>query len=360
MQIPPPGVETAMSTPQGPHFLQIPGPGPVPERVLNAMNRQLIDHRGPQFRDLGLEVLAGCRAVFGTEQPVLIYPASGTGAWEAAIVNVLSPGDKVLMYESGHFAVLWRQLAKRWGLEVEFIPGDWRHGASPGEIQARLVRDKTQAIKAVMVIHNETSTGCLSDIAAVREALNAVKHPALLMVDAISSLGMVEVQHDAWGADVTVSCSQKGLMLPPGLSFTAISQKALAASKTGGLPRSYWDWNEMLAANAKGVFPYMPASNLLRGLRESLAMLQEEGLQNVFARHRRLAEAARAAVRGWGLDILCLEPKSYSPVLTAVMLPPGRDADAFRKITLEKLNLSLGAGLGRIAGTVFRIGHMGD
>ena len=349
-----------MSEPQGPHFLQIPGPSPVPERILNAISRQVIDHRGPAFQALGREVLDGCRAVFGTTQPVIIYPASGTGAWEAAIVNTLSPGDRVLMAETGHFATLWRQLAKRWGIAVDFIPGDWRHGVDTGAIQAALSKDKAHAIKAVMVVHNETSTGCLSDIAGVRKAINAARHPALLMVDAISSLGSVEIRHDEWEVDVTVSCSQKGLMLPPGLSFTAVSQKAVAASKNNILPRSYWDWSEMLAANAKGFFPYTPATNLLFGLREALAMLQEEGLQNVFARHRRLAEATRAAVRGWGLDILCLDPQLHSPVLTAVMLPPGHDADAFRKIALEKFNLSLGAGLAKIAGKVFRIGHLGD
>jgi alanine-glyoxylate transaminase/serine-glyoxylate transaminase/serine-pyruvate transaminase len=348
-----------MSVPQGPHFLQIPGPSPVPERILNAISRQVIDHRGPEFQALGREVLEGCRAVFGTAQPVIIYPASGTGAWEAAIVNTLSPGDRVLMAETGHFASLWRQLARRWGIAVDFIPGDWRHGVDAGAIQVALAKDKARAIKAVMVVHNETSTGCLSDIAGVRKAINAARHPALLMVDAISSLGSVEMRHDEWEVDVTVSCSQKGLMLPPGLSFTAVSQKAVAASKNGALPRSYWDWSEMLATNARGFFPYTPCTNLLFGLREALAMLQEEGLQNVFARHRRLAEATRAAVRGWGLDILCLEPQRYSPVLTAVMLPPGHDADVFRKIVLEKFNLSLGAGLAKIAGMVFRIGHLG-
>ncbi|MDB5734061.1 MAG: Serine--glyoxylate transaminase [Alphaproteobacteria bacterium] len=342
----------------GQHFLQIPGPSPVPERIQRAIDRQVIDHRGPEFQALGHDVLAGIREVFGTSGPVIIYPASGTGAWEAAIVNTLSPGDKVLMAETGQFATLWQKLASRFGIIVDFIPGDWRHGVNAAAIAAKLADDKAHAIKAVMVVHNETSTGCLSDIAAVKTAMGS--HPALLMVDTISSLGSTPVRHEAWGADVTVSGSQKGLMLPPGLSFTAISDKAIAASKTNTLPRSYWDWSEMLTFNAKGFFPYTPASTLLYGLKEALAMLREEGLENVFARHQRLAAACRAAVRGWGLEILCQDPKVYSPILTGVVLPAGHDADNFRKIALEQFNISYGAGLGKVAGKVFRIGHLGD
>ncbi|MDB5740652.1 MAG: Serine--glyoxylate transaminase, partial [Alphaproteobacteria bacterium] len=330
----------------------------VPERIQRAIDRQVIDHRGPEFQALGHDVLAGIREVFGTSGPVFIYPASGTGAWEAAIVNTLSPGDKVLMAETGQFATLWQKLASRFGIIVDFIPGDWRHGVNAAAIAAKLADDKAHAIKAVMVVHNETSTGCLSDIAAVKTAMGS--HPALLMVDTISSLGSTPVRHEAWGADVTVSGSQKGLMLPPGLSFTAISDKAIAASKTNTLPRSYWDWSEMLTFNAKGFFPYTPASTLLYGLKEALAMLREEGLENVFARHQRLAAACRAAVRGWGLEILCQDPKVYSPILTGVVLPAGHDADNFRKIALEQFNISYGAGLGKVAGKVFRIGHLGD
>jgi alanine-glyoxylate transaminase/serine-glyoxylate transaminase/serine-pyruvate transaminase len=342
----------------GQHFLQIPGPSPVPERIQRAIDRQVIDHRGPDFQKLGHEVLDGIRPVFGTTGPVIIYPASGTGAWEAAIVNTLSPGDRVLMAETGQFATLWQKLAARWGVVVDFMPGDWRHGVDAAAIAAKLADDKQHTIKAVMVVHNETSTGCLSDIAAVRKAIGA--HPALLMVDTISSLGSAPVQHDAWGADVTVSGSQKGLMLPPGLSFTAISDKAIAASRTNTLPRSYWDWGEMLQFNAKGFFPYTPASTLLFGLKEALAMLNEEGLPNVFARHQRLAAACRAAVKGWGLEILCADPAVYSPILTGVMMPAGHDADAFRNTALEQFNISYGAGLGKVAGKVFRIGHLGD
>jgi alanine-glyoxylate transaminase / serine-glyoxylate transaminase / serine-pyruvate transaminase len=346
--------------PHGQHFLQIPGPSPVPERILRAIDRQVIDHRGPEFQRLGTELLEAIKPVFGTTQPVIIYPASGTGAWEAAIVNTLSPGDHVLMAETGQFATLWRKLAARFGIEVDFLPGDWRHGVDAAAIEAKLAEDKTHTIKAVMVVHNETSTGCLSDIAAVRKAIDSTKHPALLMVDTISSLGSAPVKHDAWAVDVTVSGSQKGLMLPPGLSFNAISEKALAASKTNKLPRSYWDWQEMLTFNAKGFFPYTPATTLLYGLKEALAMLNEEGLENVFARHQRLAAACRAAVRGWGLEILCQDPAVYSPILTGVVMPAGHDSDAFRKIALEHFNISYGAGLGKVAGKVFRIGHLGD
>ncbi|HEX4270457.1 MAG TPA: alanine--glyoxylate aminotransferase family protein [Rhizomicrobium sp.] len=343
----------------GTHFLQIPGPSPVPERILRAIDRQVIDHRGPEFQHLGIEVLEGCRTVFGTSHPVIIYPSSGTGGWEAAIANTLSPGDRVLMVETGQFAALWRNLATRWGIDVQFLPGDWRHGVNAADIEVRLAEDKGHTIKAVMVIHNETSTGALSDIQAVRRAIDQAGHPALLMVDAISSLGSAPVCHDAWCADVTVSCSQKGLMLPPGISLMAVSEKALAASRSNKLPRSYWDWSEMLASNAKGFFPYTPSTNLLYGLRESLRMLQEEGLENVFARHRRLAKACRAAVTAWGLEVLCVDRASYSPVLTAILLPPGRDADAFRAAALQSFDISLGAGLGKVAGKVFRIGHLG-
>ena len=343
---------------QGQHFLQIPGPSPVPERIQRAIDRQVIDHRGPDFQKLGHEVLEAIRPLFGTSGPVIIYPASGTGAWEAAIVNTLSAGDRVLMAETGQFATLWQKLAARWGVTVDFIPGDWRHGVDAAAIAAKLADDKAHAIKAVMVVHNETSTGCLSDIAAVRKAMGS--HPALLMVDTISSLGSTPVQHEAWGADVTVSGSQKGLMLPPGLSFTAVSERAIAASKTNTLPRSYWDWAEMLQFNAKGFFPYTPASTLLYGLKEALVMLNEEGLEHVFARHQRLAAAARAAVKGWGLEVLCADPNVYSPILTGILMPAGHDADAFRKTALENFNISYGAGLGKVAGKVFRIGHLGD
>jgi alanine-glyoxylate transaminase/serine-glyoxylate transaminase/serine-pyruvate transaminase len=344
----------------GQHFLQIPGPSPVPERVLRAIDRQVIDHRGPDFQKLGHEVLEAIKPVFGTSGPVIIFPASGTGAWEAAIVNTLSPGDHVLMAETGQFATLWRKLAGRFGVEVDFLPGDWRHGVDAAAIEVRLAADKSHTIKAVMVVHNETSTGCLSDIAAVRKAIDSAGHPALLMVDTISSLGSAPVKHEGWGVDVTVSGSQKGLMLPPGLSFTAVSDKALAAGKSNTLPRSYWDWHEMIAFNAKGFFPYTPATNLLYGLREALAMLAEEGLENVFARHQRLAAACRAAVKGWGLEVLCQDPAVYSPILTGAMMPAGHDADAFRKVALDNFNISYGAGLGKVAGKVFRIGHLGE
>ena len=324
------------------------------------MDKQVIDHRGPEFQHLGRTVLEGCRAIFKTSGPVVIYPSSGTGAWEAAIVNTLSPGDKVLMVETGHFATLWRQMAGRWGLEVDFIPGDWRHGVDPAAVEAKLVEDHSRTIKAVMVVHNETSTGVTSRVGEIRKVIDAAAHPALLLVDTISSLGSAEYRHDEWGVDVTVSCSQKGLMLPPGLGFTAISNKALAASKTNRMPRSYWDWQEMLKPNANGFFPYTPATNLLYGLSEALTMLIEEGLDQVFARHQRLAAATRAAVRGWGLEILCQEPAEYSPVLTAVLMPPGHDADQFRKVVLDNFNMSLGAGLSKLAGKVFRIGHLGE
>ncbi len=349
-----------MTYSHGHHFLQIPGPSPVPERILQAMHKQVIDHRGPEFGKLGRDVLEGCKAVFQTSDPVIVYPSSGTGAWESAIVNTLSPGDRVLIAETGHFATLWRQMAIRWGLEVDFLSGDWRRGADPQAIEARLLEDRRHSIKAVMVVHNETSTGATSRIDVIRRAIDNAGHPALFMVDAISSLGSVEYRHEAWSVDVSISCSQKGLMLPPGLGLTAVSKKALAASKSSRLPRSYWDWAEMLKPNAAGFFPYTPATTLLYGLREALAMLQEEGLERVFARHRRLAAAARAAVRAWELEIQCLDPAEYSPVLTAVVVPEGHNADSLRETVLQRYNLSLGAGLSMLAGRVFRIGHLGE
>jgi alanine-glyoxylate transaminase / serine-glyoxylate transaminase / serine-pyruvate transaminase len=345
---------------QGQHFLQIPGPSPVPDRIMRAMHTQVIDHRGPAFKQLGQTVLEGCRTIFKTTGPVIIYPSSGTGAWEAAIVNTLSPGDRVLMVETGHFATLWQQMARRWNIETDFIPGDWRHGASPEMIEAKLAEDHAHTFKAVMVVHNETSTGVTSRIADIRKAMDRAGHPALLLVDTISSLGSIDYRHEEWGVDVTVSCSQKGLMLPPGLGFTAISEKAWAASKTNKLPRSYWDWQEMLTSNENGFFPYTPATSLLYGLKEAIAMLLEEGLDEVFARHERLAAATRAAAEAWGLEVLCLEAVEYSPVLTALLMPEGHSADRFRNITLDKYNLSLGAGLSKVADKVFRIGHLGQ
>ena len=344
----------------GRHFLQIPGPTNVPDRVLRAIDRPTIDHRGPDFNRLAREVLDGLKPIFGTRGPVVIYPASGTGAWEAALVNTLSPGDRVLMAETGQFASLWRNLAGRLGLAVEFLPGDWRHGADPRQIEARLADDREHDIKAVCVVHNETSTGVTSRIPDIRRAIDAAGHPALFMVDTISSLGSIDYRQDEWGVDVTVAGSQKGLMLPPGLSFNGISQKALAASRSSGMPRSYWSWEEMLASNRSGWFPYTPATNLLYGLREAIVMLMEEGLENVFARHDRHAEATRRAVRGWGLEVLCANPAEYSSALTAVVLPQGHDADRVRALILEHFDLSLGTGLGKLAGSVFRIGHLGD
>jgi alanine-glyoxylate transaminase/serine-glyoxylate transaminase/serine-pyruvate transaminase len=344
----------------GRHFLQIPGPTNVPERVLRAIDSVTIDHRGPEFGRMGLEILAGLRAVFQTTQPVVIYPASGTGAWEAALVNTLSPGDRVLMFETGHFASLWSKMATRLGLAVELVPTDWRRGVDPAAVEARLKEDRQQQIKAVCVVHNETSTGVVSRIGAIRRAIDAARHPALYLVDTISSLASIDYRHDEWGVDVTVAGSQKGLMLPPGLSFNAVSEKARKASQSARLPRSYWSWDEIIANNKNGYFPYTPATNLLYGLRESLKMLMEEGLQNVFARHARHAEATRRAVRAWGLDILCAVPEEYSNSLTAVMMPAGHDADALRKIILEAYDMSLGTGLGRLSGKIFRIGHLGD
>jgi alanine-glyoxylate transaminase / serine-glyoxylate transaminase / serine-pyruvate transaminase len=343
----------------GRHFLQIPGPTNVPDRVLRAMDRPVIDHRGPEFARLGMEVLEALHPVFQTKGPVVIYPASGSGAWEASIVNTLSPGDRVLMYETGHFSNLWRDVAQRMGLEVDYLPGDWRHGVSPEAIEARLSDDKAHAIKAVMIVHNETSTGVASRVGEVRMAIDRARHPALFMVDTISSLASIDYRHDEWGVDVTVAGSQKGLMLPPGLSFNALSEKALAANKTARLPRYYWDWQEMLKPNRSGFFPYTPGTNMLWGLREALAMLHEEGLHNVFRRHQRHAEATRAAVAAWGLEVLCREPREYSGSLTAVLMPAGHNADHLRAVILENFDMSLGAGLSKLAGAVFRIGHLG-
>lgn len=344
----------------GRHFLQIPGPTPVPERILAAMARQILDHRGPEFQVLGTRVLAGVRSLFKTQSHVIIYPSSGTGAWEAAMTNTLSPGDKVLMCETGQFAVLWDVMANRLGLRPDVIPTDWRIGADANLIEKKLRADKAHEIKAVCVVHNETSTGCRTRLDDVRKAMDAADHPALLMADTISSLACTDLRHDEWGIDVTVSGSQKGMMLPPGLSFTAISAKALAASKTAELKRSYFAWEDMLAANASGFFPYTPATGLLCGLAEALDMLNEEGLDNVFARHERLAEATRCAVRAWGLDIQCRDQKYYSPAVTGVIMPDGCNADVFRKLVLETFDMSLGVGLNRLAGKVFRIGHLGD
>ncbi|MBV9520629.1 MAG: aminotransferase class V-fold PLP-dependent enzyme [Hyphomicrobiales bacterium] len=344
----------------GRHFLQIPGPTPVPDRILRAISYPTIDHRGPEFEKLGRTVLAGLKTIFKTASPVIIYPASGTGAWEAALVNVLSPGDKVLMFETGHFAALWKNMASKLGLEPEFIASDWRTGADAAAIEARLREDKTHAIKAVCIVHNETSTGCVSPIQAVRQAIDAARHPALLLVDTISSLASIDYRHDEWGVDVTVAGSQKGLMLPPGLSFTAVSEKALSAAEQARLPRLFFDWREMLRPNSQGFFPYTPSTNLLYGLREAIVMLHEEGLENVFARHDRHAEATRRAVRAWGLEIWCKEARHYSSSLTAVLMPEGHSADKLREKALEHFDISLGTGLTKLSGKVFRIGHLGD
>ncbi len=343
----------------GRHFLQIPGPTNVPDRVLRAMARPTIDHRGPEFSALGKQVLDAMRGVFQTSGPVVIFPSSGTGGWEAAMVNTLSPGDRVLMFETGQFSELWRQVALRFGLDVDYVPGNWRRGVVPEEVEARLRADERHAIKAVMVVHNETSSGVTSRLSEIRRAIDQANHPALLMADAISSLGSIDFRHDEWKVDVTIAGSQKGLMVPPGLSFNAISEKALAAGKSAKLPRSYWDWQEMQKSNRDGFFPYTPATNLLFGLREALQMLQEEGLPNVFRRHQHHAEATRAAVRAWGLDVVCEEPREYSNSMTAVFLPAGHDADRLRRTILENFDMSLGAGLGKLAGKVFRIGHLG-
>lgn len=351
-------------TGHGRHFLQIPGPSNTPDRVLRAIDFPTIDHRGPEFQQLGLRLLQAIKPVFGTSQPVIIYPGSGTGAWEAAMVNTLSLGDTVLMAETGQFATQWKNLAQKLQLKPEFIAGDWRTGVNPDDIQARLEQDPHHTIKAVCVVHNETSTGVTSDISAVRAAIDAAKHPALLMVDTISGIGSIQYEHDQWGVDVTIAGSQKGLMLPPGLGFNAVSDKALEASKHATMPNAYWRWDEIIAANQHGFWSTTPATNLLYGLAEALDMLYEEGLENVFARHQRHAEATRRAVRAWGLEILCADPKQYSPVLTAVVMPKRTDgsyynADDFRKLVLERYNMSLGTGLNKLQGWVFRIGHLG-
>lgn len=344
----------------GRHFLQIPGPTNVPDRVLRAMDRPTIDHRGPEFQRLARKVLADVKQVFKTAGPVIIYGASGTGAWEAALVNSLSAGDKVLMFETGHFASLWKRMAERLSLDAEFLASDWRHPVDAGQIEARLRADRDHAIKAVGIVHNETSTGVVSDIPAVRRAIDAARHPALLMVDTISSLASMDYRHDEWGVDVTVAGSQKGLMLPPGMSFNALSSKAVAASRTSRLPKSYWGWDEIIEANQAGSWPYTPPTNLLYGLSEACDMLLEEGLSNVFARHDRHAEATRRAVRAWGLEILCADPHAFSSSLTAIVMPEGHDADRFRQVVLEQFDMSLGAGLAKLKGKVFRIGHLGS
>ena len=332
----------------------------MPERVLRAMSKPTIDHRGPEFQALGGELLVAVRDVFRTERPVVIFPASGSGAWEASLVNCLSPGDRVLMAETGHFATLWKEIAERLGLQVEWIPGDWRRGVDPQVVESTLTADRAHAIKAVCVVHNETSTGVTSRIPLVRQAIDQARHPALFVVDTISSLGSIDFRHDEWGVDVTVGASQKGLMLPPGLSFNAVSEKALSAHAQATLPRSFWDWGAVLSANENGFFPYTPATNLLYGLQEALAMLREEGLDNVFARHDRHAAATRCATQAWGFEVLCENPEEYSASITAVVMPDGHDADQLREVVLERFDLSLGVGLAKLAGKVFRIGHLGD
>jgi alanine-glyoxylate transaminase / serine-glyoxylate transaminase / serine-pyruvate transaminase len=343
----------------GRHFLQIPGPTNVPDRILRAIDQPTIDHRGPEFAALAKTVLAGMKRLFRTKGDVAVFPASGTGAWEAALVNTLSPGDKVLAVETGQFATLWRTMATRLGLDVELIPTDWRHPAEAEAIEARLSADKAHAIKAVMIVQNETSTGVTSDVQAIRRAIDEARHPALYLVDAISSLGAMDLRQDEWGVDVAIAGAQKGLMLPPGLGFNAVSAKALAASRTARLPRAYWEWQPMIAAAETGFFPFTPATNLLYGLSEAIDMLEEEGLEQVFARHDRLGAATRRAVAAWGLETLSADPKAHSSALTAVMMPAGHDADAFRRTVLERFDMSLGAGLGKVAGKVFRIGHLG-
>lgn len=349
-----------MNYQSGRHFLQIPGPTNVPQRVLRAMARPTIDHRGPEFACMTKEILQGLARIFQTKSHVVVYPSSGTGAWEAALVNTLSPGDKLLMFETGHFATLWYNMAKALGLDVEFVPTDWRRGADPALVEEKLTMDKAHEIKAVAVVHNETSTGVTSRIREIRQAMDRAGHPALLLVDTISSLASIDYRHDEWAVDVTVSCSQKGLMLPPGLGLNAISQKALEANQKARLPRSFWDWRPMLEANSSGFFPYTPATNLLYGLQEAIRMLEEEGLQRVFARHARHAEATRRAVRAWGLDTQCANPQEHSNTLTGVRMPDGIDADHVRGVILEKFNMSLGTGLGKLKGKMFRIGHLGD
>jgi len=349
-----------MAYQSGRHFLQIPGPTNVPDRVLRATAAPTIDHRGPEFAALARQVLAGTGQLCGTARPVALYPSSGTGAWEAALVNTLSPGDRILAFDTGHFATLWSRMAAKLGLDADLVPGDWRRGVQPGQVLEKLAGDPGHQIKAVTIVQNETSTGAASQIPLIRAAMDSACHPALLIVDAISSLGSIDYRHDEWGVDVTIWCSQKGMMLPPGLGLNAISEKALNASRRARLPRSYWEWQPMLAAAETGLFPYTPATNLLFGLREALAIFAEEGLPAVFARHARHAEATRRAVRGWGLENLCQNPGDYSSTLTAVLVPDGHDADRVRQLILDRYNMSLGAGLGRLAGRVFRIGHLGD
>jgi alanine-glyoxylate transaminase/serine-glyoxylate transaminase/serine-pyruvate transaminase len=350
-----------MALRSGRHFLQIPGPTNVPDRVLRAIDSPTIDHRGPDFAQLGLGVIEDLKRVFKTKSDVVIYPASGTGAWEAALVNTLSAGDRVLMFETGQFASLWQRMATELGLVAEFVPGDWRHGVDPNLVESKLREDRQHQIKAVCVVHNETSTGVTSRIGEIRAAIDRARHPSLFMVDTISSLASIDYRHDEWDVDVTVGGSQKGLMLPPGLSFNALSAKAREAAKQATLPRVYWRWEDMIRANQSGFFPYTPATNLLYGLREALKMLlEEEGLDNVFARHARLAEATRRAVRAWGLEILCLNEAEYSNTLTAVLMPDGHNADKLRSLILERFDMSLGTGLGKVQGKVFRIGHLGD
>ena len=349
-----------MTSQSGRHFLQIPGPTNVPDRVLRALSRPTIDHRGPEFAKLSLAVLEGLKRIFQTAGPVVIYPSSGTGAWEAALVNTLSAGDKVLMFETGHFATLWRNMATALGLEVDFVSTDWRHGVDPEMVEQKLVEDRNHQIKSVMAVHNETSTGVTSKIPLIRQAIDRANHPTLLMVDTISSLASIDYRHEEWGVDVTVGCSQKGLMLPPGLGLNAISAKALDAAKSAQLPRSFWDWEAMLTANKIGFFPYTPATNLLYGLQEAIHLLEEEGLPNVFARHDRHAEATRRAVQAWGLEVLCADPEEYSSSLTAVMMPEGYDADDLLNLILKKFDMCLGIGLGKVKGKIFRIGHLGD
>jgi alanine-glyoxylate transaminase / serine-glyoxylate transaminase / serine-pyruvate transaminase len=344
---------------RGRHFLHVPGPSNVPDRVLAAMGHPVIDHRSQEFFDLVKHITAGMARIFGTKGPVAIFPSSGTGAWETALLNALSPGDKVLAFESGHFANLWRVMAEKHGLRVDFIPGDWRHPVDPAEIERRLAADTGHEIKAVTIVHSETSTGILSDVPAVRKAMDRAKHPALLMVDAISSLGVHDYRHDDWGVDVTICGSQKGLMLPPGLGYNAISQKALAAHKAAKLPRAYFEWQPMVDANGTGSYPYTPAISLFMASKESIAMMEEEGLDNIIARHERMAEATRRAMRAWGLDVLCQDPKAYANALTAIVVPEGVDADQVRATILDLYDVSLGAGLGKVAGKVFRIGHLG-
>jgi alanine-glyoxylate transaminase/serine-glyoxylate transaminase/serine-pyruvate transaminase len=344
----------------GRHFLQIPGPSPLPDRILRAMDTPIIDHRGPEFSKLAKRCLEGIKSIFKTTNPVIIYTATGTGAWEAALVNTLNTGDRVLMVDTGQFATLWKKMAESLGLKPEFIPTDWRIGADPGAIEAHLRKDTKKEIKAVCVLHNETSTGALSPIAEIRKAIDAAGHPALFLVDTISSLASTDYRHDEWGVDVTVGGAQKGLMLPPGMSFNAVSDKALAASKNSKLPKSFWSWDDMINTNKIGFFPYTPATQMLHGLATAVDMLHEEGLDNVFARHDRFAEATRRAVRAWGLEIMCKDPKYYSPTITAVMLPEGHNADAFRSLALDTFNIAYGASFGPYTGKYFRIGHLGD